>query len=115
MAEAFAQAAAKDIIVIGRRLDVLEKAKTSLTGKYAACNVVAESCDVSNEQAVDELFAKLRSHGIEVDVLVNNAGVNTDRNLIKESNVENWWRAYVSIMYYVAFNVVHRLSYTFNP
>ena len=97
-AKVFAQASAKDVVLVGRRLEVLEDVKASLKNKHPTCNALAEKCDVSDEDEVDQLFQRLQDRNIEIDVLINNAGVNLDRAPIKESNVKNWWRNYVSLL-----------------
>ena len=95
MVKAFAQASAEKIILVGRRLNLLDDVKADLETEFNTCNFVTRNADVSNEADVDRLFVGLKAENVEVDVLVNNAGVNADKNLIKESNVEAWWKNYV--------------------
>lgn len=77
-------------------MEVVEKVKNDISSTYETRDILAESCDVSKEQDVDGLFAKLKGLNIEIDVLVNNAGVNLCRSLLKESQVEDWWKTFVS-------------------
>ena len=102
----FAQASAARIILVGRRLEVLEKVKGDLCSAYAKCHVLAESCDVSEEKDVEGLFAKLKSLNTEVDVLVNNAGVNLSRNPVKESEAEDWLKTFVGDMWLLVCRAV---------
>ena len=96
-AEAFAQASAKSVILVGRRLDVIAAVRDELSKHYPDCRVVAESCDVSQTNDVDKLFAKLKEAG-EVDVLVNNAGVSLGVSSVKDSEIEAWWKTFVSAL-----------------
>jgi NADP-dependent 3-hydroxy acid dehydrogenase YdfG len=94
-AEAFAQASAKSIILVGRRFDAIAAVRDELSSRYPDCNVVAHSCDVSQTNEVNALFAKLKEEG-EIDVLVNNAGVSLSVSAVKDSDVEAWWKTFVS-------------------
>ena len=94
-AEAFARASAKRIILVGRRLDMLAAVKDELAKKYPECSISAESCDVSETNEVDKLFAKLKEDG-EIDVLVNNAGASLSVGPVKDSDIEAWWKTFVS-------------------
>ena len=96
-AEAFAQASAKSIILVGRRFDVIAAVSDDLSNRYPKCSVIAENCDVSQPDDVDALFAKLKNVG-EVDVLVNNAGVSLSVSTVNDSEVEAWWKTFVSTL-----------------
>lgn len=74
---------------------MLQSVQADLQKKHSACNVLAESCDVSDEAAVEQLFAKIKERKLEIDVLVNNAGVNMNRATIKDSTVKKWWMNFV--------------------
>lgn len=75
--KAFVQAGAKTVIIIGRRIQVLESAKKAILAEAEAgankVEVVAKSIDLTDRAAVRELWAGLKQDGIEVDVLVQNA------------------------------------------
>ena len=57
------------VIISGRRLDKLQEAQNALPG------LLYFACDVSDPDAIDELFVKLKDEGIILDVVFNNAGV----------------------------------------
>lgn len=97
-AEAFAQASAKTVVIVGRRLQVLENVRAEIENKYPACHVVAESVDVTSEKQVDDLFERLKTQSIEIDVLMNNAGLNSYIGTIKDANVEDWWTNFVIML-----------------
>ena len=91
-AETFAQASAATIVLVGRNAAKLDTVKQDLAAKYPACKVLTESCDVSSEVSVDALFARLEQQTIEVDVLINNAGVAAQYSSIADSDPSSWWR-----------------------
>lgn len=53
---------------------------------------------MSDENDIEQLFERLKAQGIEVDVLVNNAGVSAYHGLIKDCEVKNWWKNYVIML-----------------
>lgn len=57
------------VIITGRRLDKLQEAQNALPG------LLYFACDVSDPDAIDELFVKLKDEGVILDVVFNNAGV----------------------------------------
>jgi len=63
----------KNLVVIARSQDKLEELKTEIENKYGTIvNVLPK--DLSNTDAPQEIFSKLDTEGINVDVLINNAG-----------------------------------------
>jgi 3-oxoacyl-[acyl-carrier protein] reductase len=63
-----------DVVLLGRRADVLAATADDLTGRPASGTVTAARCDVSDPADVTSWVASLRSSAGAVDVLVNNAG-----------------------------------------
>jgi short-subunit dehydrogenase len=61
------------LVLVARRLDRLEALAETLCQQYRI-EVLIEQVDLSNIAAVTELHARLAQRGIEVDVLINNAG-----------------------------------------
>lgn len=51
---------------------------------------LAVQTDVTDLESVKALFKKSKDHFDGVDLLVINAGVNNDRNLVEESDPQNW-------------------------
>ena len=92
----FAEAGSKTIVVVGRRMNVLEDVKAEIEKKFKDCQVLAESVDVSDANDVEQLFEKLQAHAIELDVLINNAGINLSHDNIRNTNVDDWWKTCVS-------------------
>jgi 3-oxoacyl-[acyl-carrier protein] reductase len=62
-----------DVVVVGRRLDVLSESAAAINDGIGADRVVAEPCDLGDPKAVGALAERL-SRGPTIDVLVNNAG-----------------------------------------
>lgn len=65
-----------DLVLVSRRTGELEAIAERLRATYGV-DVVVLGADLSEEAARDELAAELGRRGIEVDVLVNNAGFGT--------------------------------------
>lgn len=61
------------LILVARRLDRLEALAQSLRQQYQV-EIVVEQVDLSDIGAVGQLHARLHERGIEVEVLINNAG-----------------------------------------
>jgi NADP-dependent 3-hydroxy acid dehydrogenase YdfG len=80
-----------DVVVIGRRLEVLEE--TVAAAVQLAGTVHAMVCDVTDQAAVaatvDAALAKL---GGKIDVLVNNAGTNIAGRHLDDLTVADWKR-----------------------
>lgn len=67
---------AKTLILVARRVNILEELKTELQTKNPKLNVEVFACDLADREATKTLPARLRERGVDaVDVLVNNAGV----------------------------------------
>jgi len=74
----------------------MEALQADLELTQADCLIIA--CDVSNEDAVDQAFADIKSHFGRLDVLINNAGITRDAMMIKvrdgqlvsRMSLENW-------------------------
>ncbi|KAJ4259542.1 hypothetical protein NW762_007471 [Fusarium torreyae] len=79
---AFAQAGAKTIAIIGRRLEKLEIAASEIAASASGGNteVIFESADISQRASLDTAVTSLikKAGGAKVDILVSNAGVSTD-------------------------------------
>lgn len=53
------------------------------------CDAIFIACDVADGKMVSEMIKKVESHFGRLDVLVNNAGITTDRLLLRMSD-EDW-------------------------
>ena len=61
------------LILVARRLERLRALAESLHKKYGT-QVIVEQVDLSDLDAIRQLHARLRDRGVEVDILINNAG-----------------------------------------
>ena len=88
-ASALALAAAGwNVVLTGRRQELLDKAAGEAKGGKAA----AIACDVTDEKQVDDLFAKAVEKFGRVDLLFNNAGAGLPGKPIDEITVADWRR-----------------------
>ena len=72
----FAKLFAKDgynLVLVARRTQLLNSLKTQLEGEYGV-DVTVITKDLSAPDAADEIFAFTQAEGLNIDVLVNNAG-----------------------------------------
>lgn len=79
MAKLFAKEGA-NLILLARNLENLQNLKYTLTSQYNT-NIHLFTCDVSNQIQIKEIFSDLRSNKINIDVIVNNAGIMKDAML----------------------------------
>ncbi|CAM3350212.1 SDR family NAD(P)-dependent oxidoreductase [Tsukamurella hominis] len=68
-----------DVVIVGRRADVLAETAATINAALGAQRVSAEVADVSDPSAVDALADRIGA-GDTVDVLVNNVGGNPARD-----------------------------------
>lgn len=62
-----------DVVLVARSLDKLEALKKELEQRYnITATVIAE--DLSDPQSAERIFAKTQELGLEINVLINNAG-----------------------------------------
>lgn len=78
IAIAFAQAGAKTVAILGRRIEKLEAAASEIAAKASSSDtkVIFESADVSKRESLDVAVGRLvaKAGGAKIDILVNNAG-----------------------------------------
>jgi hypothetical protein len=66
---------AKALVLVARRVDRLEELKRTLTDARKELRVEVIGCDLSSRDDVAKLIAEVEARELEIDVLVNNAGV----------------------------------------
>lgn len=69
-----------DLILLARNLSHLQDLQQSLTLLYNT-KIQVFPCDVSNQNQVKEIFTELRSNKVNIDSVVNNAGIMKDAML----------------------------------
>lgn len=63
------------LIVVARRIGRLEEVAKELKSRYPKLNIAIEGADLSDPEAVQGVLQKLEKRRVNVDVLVNNAGL----------------------------------------
>ena len=83
--KAFAYAFAKvglDLILVARRRPVLEEIAGDLSKTYAVRVHLIEQ-DLSDKEAANRIYEHVKSAGLEVNILVNNAGIGIHRRFLE--------------------------------
>jgi NAD(P)-dependent dehydrogenase (short-subunit alcohol dehydrogenase family) len=76
------------LVLAGRRLDRLQRVAD--LADSSASRVLAVQADVSKQSDVLELFDRTRDHFGRLDVLFNNAGVNTPPVPLEDMTLDQW-------------------------
>lgn len=66
---------AKALVLVARRVDRLEELKRELTAAHKDLRVEVIGCDLSSRSEIASLIEEVGTRGLEIDVLVNNAGI----------------------------------------
>ncbi len=100
IAAGFSDAGAR-VALVGRRLEKLEEAAVGLPTERAQCY----PCDVADRAAVDKMAAQVAAQWGAPDIVVNNAGINTNPRAVGDVDPAAWDLT-VAINLTGAFNVV---------
>jgi len=82
------------VVLVGRREDALRQTAEQAEG--AASRMLVAPCDVTDPQAVDAVFERIRAAFGRLDLLFNNAGMGAPKVPFDEITVEQW-RAVVDL------------------
>ena len=85
-ARRFAEAG-DDLVLCARRMDRLQALRDEFTGQS---DVVVQTLDVTDPQAVDGFLEALPEASREIDVLVNNAGLALGLQPAHEADLQDW-------------------------
>ncbi|KQR78960.1 gluconate 5-dehydrogenase [Burkholderia sp. Leaf177] len=88
LAEGLANAGAS-VIINGTRADTVNEAVTRLANK--GLKAQGRAFDVTSEQAVHDAFAHWDEQGVQIDIVINNAGIQFRKPLI-ELELSDWQR-----------------------
>lgn len=69
---------------------VSEEIKANCKGRFYDCDCIPYNCDISNKDNVRETFSKVYCDFGSIDVLVNNAGINSRKTFPKSRNLDDW-------------------------
>lgn len=75
-----------DVVLVARRKETLEKFSERLLSRYGTRSIVIAK-DLNDSNAPTELFNELEKRGVEIDVLINNAGTQV-YGPFQETNLE---------------------------
>ena len=78
-----------DIIITGRRDNLLQEVKSLLENKYS-CGVTTLCFDIQNKKAVFETIDHLPEDKKQIDILINNAGLALGRDPFDEADITDW-------------------------
>lgn len=91
IAQAFAQASAATIVIVGRREKVLQDAKAKLEAAGTATKIITRTCDAVNRTEVDALWKFLSEENILVDVFVSNAAKFAEPSMMLDTGFDELW------------------------
>lgn len=80
-----------NLVLTGRRLDRLNDISSQLKEKYSI-KVQVLNFDVRNKEEVFASVSSLEDEWLNIDVLVNNAGLAVGLNTIQEGEIDDWER-----------------------
>ena len=78
-----------NLIITGRRNELIENLKKELGVKYKA-DAVSLNFDIRDKKAIDEKINELPEKWKKIDVLINNAGLAAGYNPIQNGDLEDW-------------------------
>ena len=85
IARAFVDQGAR-VALVGRRLDTLREVVSGFPTEQVLCC----ACDVSDRAAVNTMNDQVRSQFGEITILVNNAGINSQRRAVGDVDPDTW-------------------------
>ncbi|CAJ2505338.1 Uu.00g127320.m01.CDS01 [Anthostomella pinea] len=85
-------AVGKSVLVTGAGSGFGES-KASIEAESPKCRVLCVPTDITDPEAVANLFQRAG----KIDILVNNAGFTGDINLLAKTDFQKWWMAFVQI------------------
>ncbi|KAM0547509.1 hypothetical protein ACHAPJ_010382 [Fusarium lateritium] len=93
-APAFAKAGVKTLILIATGEEKLEAVEAEVHKINPTIQVLRIGANITDAASVDAAFERIKAVGIgHADILINNAGVNTDGGvLLADEEPESWWQ-----------------------
>ena len=91
IAPAFAKAGARALVLVGRRSDRIKDTALAIRKQFSSVEVMEAPTDISDPKAVHTLFSSVEAQFGSVDVLVNNAGVQSGKAALGESDELMWF------------------------
>lgn len=88
--QAFADAGAAEIAILGRREGVLQETKKAVEDKTAVANITTYCCDIIDMKSVQKTAQKIGKW----DIMVTSAGYLPTVQPFMESDPADWWNAF---------------------
>ncbi|KZT70840.1 putative oxidoreductase [Daedalea quercina L-15889] len=101
VALAFALAGAANIVLTARSQSELESARKAILSEpqlSGSPKVLIQVTDVASEESVKALFDMLAKEGVQIDVLVNNAGYMEKTVPVHLADPAEWWQTWEANM-----------------
>ncbi|KAI8949743.1 hypothetical protein F4801DRAFT_390099 [Xylaria longipes] len=95
-APAFAKAGVRGLVLLAMNSEGLKKAEQEVKEINSAVQTLAITTDISDGQAVASAFEEIKATFGHADILINNAGVNSDGEGVRigDADPEAWWRQF---------------------
>ncbi|KAI0537074.1 hypothetical protein GGR58DRAFT_527627 [Xylaria digitata] len=95
-APAFAKAGVRGLILIATNSKALKNVEQEINKINSEIKTLVIPTDISDGQAVTSAFEKIQSIFGHADILINNAGINSDGEgvLLSQADEETWWRQF---------------------
>ncbi|MCJ1259197.1 hypothetical protein MMC24_007033 [Lignoscripta atroalba] len=91
-AAAFAKAGPKAMVLVARNASELSQVGDDIRALNSKVQVLEVSADVTSEESIKALWAKVKENFGSADVLVNNAGTFVGSGTLAEAPPKEWWR-----------------------
>ncbi|KAK1249578.1 hypothetical protein MKX08_009581 [Trichoderma sp. CBMAI-0020] len=95
IARSFVQASADTVILLGRRVNILEEAATKLEEEAKKSNtntkIIKQACDMTNPDETRSFWNSLAAKGVTIDVLVANVAKFSEPKPIFELGSDEVW------------------------
>ena len=96
-----------DLVLIARSKDALQTLVARLTGQYGVrCYVIA--ADLADPRTVDDIYAELAEQGVQIDLLINNAGLGLSGHFLDHDHAKEQASIQVNIQALVGLS--HRFG-----
>jgi NAD(P)-dependent dehydrogenase (short-subunit alcohol dehydrogenase family) len=96
---AFAQAKARAVIITGRTQSSLDSAKSAIEEaakreSHQDFQCLTYGVDITNAEAVNDVFTQVAQRFGKIDVLISNAGYLDTHSLIADSDLDDYWQCF---------------------
>lgn len=72
-----------DLVLVGDNRQHLEAVKSEIGEHHPQCDIRIVVCDLARVEAARELFDRTQAYGLAIDVLINNAGMFSFRDILQ--------------------------------